>query len=192
MGSDWWSKYAWLDEPSVDDDLMAGCVGVVPGGDADWVRRCVGVGASPGHDATVHEAWKLSESDFGNDLIQISFIGDAVVIYKPNGWHGVDEEFASVLSQGGRYAAYYWNVNAVMRFVFAVNGHIQRDFDPLLYDADREQALPEELDLPFPSRSTESLIPGQASLALIERLTGVEITREWLLATPHPTYRIDP
>ena len=106
---------------------------------------------APGRDATVREAWKLSESDFGNDLIQISFIGDAVVIYEPNGWHGVDEELAGVLSQRGRYAAYYWNVNAVMRFVFAVNGHIQRDFDPLLYDADREQALPEELDLPFPS-----------------------------------------
>jgi hypothetical protein len=31
----------------------------------------------------------------------------------------------------------------------------------------------------------------QASLALMERLTGVEITREWLLAMPHPTYHID-
>jgi hypothetical protein len=120
-------------------------------------------------------------------------MGDAVVIYEPNGWHCVDDEFAVVLSQGGRYAAYYWNVNAVMRFVFAVDGHIERDFDPLLYDGDREHALPEELDLPFPSGDTrQPLIPSQASLALLERLTGVEVRREWLLNTQHPTYHIDP
>ena len=192
MPSDWWSKYAWLDEPSLNDDLVAGCVGVIPGGDAPYVRRCLGVEKRPSRQATVHEAWTLSESDFGNDLIQVSSIGDAVVIYEPNGWHGVDEELAVVLSKGGRYAAYYWNVNAVMRFVFAVDGHIERGFDPLLYEADRERALAEELDLPFAAGDTESLIPGQASLALIERLTGLEITREWLLATPHPTYQIDP
>ena len=34
MASDWWSKYAWLDEPSLNDDLMAGCVGVV----LEWTR----------------------------------------------------------------------------------------------------------------------------------------------------------
>ncbi len=192
MPRDWWSKYAWLDEPSLNNDLMAGCVGVVPGGDPASVRRCLGVETRPSRQATVHEAWELSESDFGNDLIQVSSIGDAVVIYEPNGWHGVDDELAVALSQEGRYAAYCWNVNAVMRFVFAVDGQIKRDFDPLLYDADRERALPEELDLPFPSGGTDSSIPGQASLALIERLTGVEITRKWLLATPHPTYLIDP
>ena len=126
------------------------------------------------------------------DLVQISSIGDAVVTYEPNGGTEFDEDLAVALSRRGRYAAYFWNVNAVMRFVFAVAGLIQRDFDPLLYDGDRERALPEELDLPFPSGDTESLTPGQASLALIERLTGVEITMEWLLDTPHPTYHIDP
>jgi len=193
MTPDSWSKYAWLDGPSSNDDLMAGCLGVIPGVDAAWVRRSLGVEEGSCRQATVSEAWKLSESDFGNDHIQITAIGDAVVTYEPNGWHGVDEAFAVVLSQRGRYAAYFWNVNAVMRFVFAVAGHIQRDFDPLLYDGDREHALPEELDLPFPSAgATDPLRPGQASLALIERLTGVEITRAWLLDTPHPTYRIDP
>jgi hypothetical protein len=34
MIHDPWSKYAWLDEPSPNDDLMAGCLGVVPGVDA--------------------------------------------------------------------------------------------------------------------------------------------------------------
>ena len=192
MASGWWSKYAWLDESSGDDDLMAGCVGVVMGLDEVEVKGCFAIDQGSRRQATVHEAWQLSESAFGNDLVQISSIGNAVITFEPNGWHGVEGEIASSLSQRGRYVAYFWNVNAVMRFVFAESGLILRDFDPLLYEADRDRALPEELDLPFPSGSTDSLTPGQASLALIERLTGVEITREWLLAEPHPTYLVDP
>jgi hypothetical protein len=187
-----WSKYAWLDGPFLNDDLMAGCLGVIVGADEGWVARCHGVDEASRRLAVVHEAWELSESDFGNDLVQISSIGIAVVTYEPNGWHGVQEDIAIALSQRGRYAAYFWNVNAVMRFIFADAGFVRRDFDPLLYDGDRERALPEELDLPFPSGDAVALTPGQASLALIERLTDVEITREWLLETPHPTYRIDP
>ncbi len=192
MDGDPWSKYAWLDEPSLNDDLMAGCLGVIVGLDEGSVARCLAVDEGSCLQAVVHEAWELSESDFGNDLVQISSIGNAVVTYEPNGWHGVQEDVAIALSQPGRYAAYFWNVNAVMRFIFADGGSIRRDFDPLLYDGDRERALPEELDLPFPTGDAVSLMPGRASLALIERLTDVEVTREWLLETPHPTYRIDP
>ena len=119
MHGDPWSKYAWLDEPSLNDDLMAGCLGVDPGLDEASVARCLAVDEGSCLQAMVHEAWELSESDFGNDLVQISSIGDAVVTYEPNGWHGVREDVAVALSQPGRYAAYFWNVNAVMRFVFA-------------------------------------------------------------------------
>ena len=142
----------------------------------------------------MHDAWRLSESDFGNDLVQISSIGRAVVTFEPNGWHGVGHELAAALSRSGRYAAYFWNVNALMQFVFAEAGEIKRDFDPLLYDNDgaREKALPEEMDLPFPTSGAGPLTPGRASLALVERLTGIEISRQWLLDEPHATYRVDP
>jgi hypothetical protein len=65
----------------------------------------------------------------------------------------VETELAVDLSRHGRYAAYFWNVNAVMRSVFAEAGVVRRDFDPLLYDSDGEpeRALPEERGLPFPS-----------------------------------------
>ena len=51
--------------------------------------------------AVVHEAWELSESDFGNDLVQISSIGNAVVTYEPNGWHGVQEVLQSLSHSEG-------------------------------------------------------------------------------------------
>jgi hypothetical protein len=81
-----------------------------------------------------------------------------------------------------------------MQFVFAEAGAVKRDFDPLLYDNDgaRERALPEEMDLPFPSADDGPLTPARAALALIERLTGIEITQAWLLEEPHATYRVDP
>ena len=166
-----WPKYAWLDEPSSNDDLMAGCLGVIVGVDEAWVAHCLAVDEGSCRQAVVHEAWELSESDFGNDLVQISALGNAVVTYEPNGWRGVCEDLVIALSQRGRYAAYFWNVNAVMRFVYADTGHVRRDFDPLFYDGDRELALPQEFDLPFPSGDADSLTPGRASLALIERLT---------------------
>jgi hypothetical protein len=117
-----------------------------------------------------------------------------VVTFEPHGWHGVEAELALPLYEQGRYVAYFWNVNAVMQFVFAQGGSLMRDFDPLLYDNDGEggRALPEERDLPFPAGDTRSVTPGRASLALTERLTGIEITRSWLLDKPHPTYRVNP
>ena len=91
---------------------------------------------------------------------------------------------------GGGSAAYFWNVNSVMRFVFAEGGVIRRDFNPLLYDPNGSPS--EESGLPFPSGDDGTLVPGRASLALIERLTGVEITRAWLLEPRHATYLVDP
>ena len=74
----------------------------------------------------------MSESSSGTDIIQISSVDDAVVFFEPNGWHGVEEEIATALSWGGRHAAYFWNVNAMMQFLFAEGGVVWRDFDPLM------------------------------------------------------------
>jgi hypothetical protein len=189
MTDEQWIKYAWFDEEGVDD-LAAGCVGVALGVNEATVRHELGVDEASRRDATVSEAWRISESEFGNDVIQVASIGAAVITFEPNGWHGIDSQVVIELSRSGRYAAYFWNVNSDMQFVFAEGGVIRRDFDPLLYDSDR--SLPEESDLPFPSGAGGSVVPGRASLALIERLTGVEITRAWLLDTRHATYLVDP
>ena len=191
--SDQWSKYAWRDE-ELNDDLMSGCLGVVVGVEEAKVRELLAVDEGSRRNATVHDAWRLSESDFGNDLVQISSIGHAIVTFEPNGWHGVGYELAAALSRNGRYAAYFWNVNALMQFVFAEAGEVKRDFDPLLYDNDgaRGEGPARRDGSPIPPSDGGPLTPGRASLALIERLTGIETTREWLLDEPHATYRVDP
>ena len=68
-----------------------------------------------------------------------------------------------MLSQGGRYVAYFWNVNAVMEFVFAEHGVVLRDFDPLMYgnDGEPERALAEEIGLPFPLADDDVLTPDE-------------------------------
>lgn len=161
--------------------------------DAAEVGDVLGVDAASERDATLREAWAISDSDFGNDVVQVTTIDDAVVTIEPNGWHGTEPEIAAALSQGGRYAAYFWNVNSVMTFVFCERGLVVRSFDPLLYESGSTgPALPEEAGLPFPSGDDAPLTPGQASLTLIERLTGIEIGRDWLLQTRRPTYRVSP
>jgi hypothetical protein len=182
-----WQRYAWLDEAS-EDILMAGCLAVATATTEAAVRRRFAVDESSRRVASFEDAWGMSESGFGNDVVQVGVVGVAVVAVEPNGWHGVDEGVAAELSRAGRYAALFWNVNSVMRFVYAEDGVVRRSFDPLLYDGGN--ALEEERDLPFPSDSQkEGFTPHRASLALLERLTGVAITRSWLLDELRPTFR---
>ena len=160
------SKYQWLDVERDDDALMAACIGVVKGLDAAEVGNVLRVDAASERDATLAEAWAMSDSEFGHEVVQVTTISDAVVTVEPNGWHGTEPEIAAALSQGGRYAAYFWNVNSVMRFVFSERGLVVRSFDPVLYDSggSSEPALPEEAGLPFPSGDDAPLTPSQASL----------------------------
>jgi hypothetical protein len=131
----------------------------------------------------------MSQSDFGNDIVQVATVESSIVSVEPNGWHGVDERVAVALSRSGSYVGFSWNVNALMTFVYAHGGVLKRQFDPLLYDGERaEHTLPQERDLPFP-RDSGALTPRRAALALIERLTGVQITRRWLVEEPRPTFR---
>ena len=122
----------------------------------------------------------------GNDTVSIDELGGAVTCAEVNGWAGVSDERACLLSRRGRYISVYRNVNAVMQVLYAGAGEIVRSFDPLLYEP--EGAIPEERGLPF----GQSGSPAVAQFVLIERLTGVRLTKEWLLDTPHPTYRRDP
>ncbi|OAA17957.1 hypothetical protein UG55_11462 [Frankia sp. EI5c] len=59
------------------------------------------------------------------------------------------------------------------RIKVASNGRLIRDIDADHYSAD--DALPEEVDLPFKDAGP------QASLMFIERITGIEMTPQWML-----------
>ncbi len=119
----------------------------------------------------------------GNDTIQIDALGTAAVCMQSNGWAWVEESRVLRISERGAIASAFCNVNGPRQLVYAREGRLVRDVDPLLYDA--AGALPEEVGLPFGDAGA----PDAASFALIERLTGVTLTPEWLLHTPHPCYR---
>ena len=79
----------------------------------------------------------------------------------------LDEGVAVELSRGASDVAFSWNVNALMTFVYARDGVLTRQFEPLLYDggSDAEQTLPEERDLPFPRDDSSAPTPRRAALA---------------------------
>src|SRR5437764_13797917 len=94
MSSEQWIKYAWLDEDDATDDLMAGCVRRGDRAERVMVRQLLAIDEGSRRDATVHEAWQMSESDSGNNVVQVAAIGKAVVTFEPNGWRGVEPKRA--------------------------------------------------------------------------------------------------
>ncbi|MGN6378998.1 MAG: DUF6461 domain-containing protein [Gaiellales bacterium] len=181
-----WSAYRWAEHDGV---LDAYCVSVSLGVSEDEAADAFAVHPATRRLATYAEQAGLSApypDGYGNDTVQIDALDGAVVCVESNGWAGVDDARACRLSAGGCSVAAYRSVNADMQFVFARRGEIIRSFDPLLYDS--SGALAEEAGLPFGHPGS----PTAAAFALIERLTGAGLTREWLIDQAHPTYLRDP
>lgn len=104
-----------------------------------------------------------------------------VVVFAPFG-HYVGPRQMRALSRGGVAATYGNTVNGDDHIVVAREGKVLRNFDPFLDDSyDKNGPLPEEkgLDLEYDT--------GPASWTLLERLTSIHVTREWLEG-PQPTY----
>jgi uncharacterized protein DUF6461 len=179
-------EYRWVQE---DDGFDAYCVTVVRGASIDDVidafacdrasRVDAPFAAQRGMSAPYPEGW-------GNDTIQVDTLDGAIVCLEDNGWAGTEDPRPGRLSTSGGYTAVFRNVNAVMQVVTAEAGHIRRRFDPLLYEA--EGAIAEEEDLPFGDPELATL----AMWVLLERLTGLRLSRGWVLDQPHPAYRRDP
>ncbi|HET7170332.1 MAG TPA: DUF6461 domain-containing protein [Gaiellales bacterium] len=177
------AAYEWADGCV---ELDAFCVSVAVGSDPAEAAAGFAADLSTQRRARFGDGWGISQSSFGNDVVQIDVLGDAVVCVEPNGWAGIDEDRAARLSRAGPYAALYRSVNADMELVLARAGRLVRRFDPLLYDSDG--AIPEEEGLAFGIAGK----PVSASLALIERLTGVRLSRDWLLDLERSTFLRDP
>jgi hypothetical protein len=178
-------RYAWADESS-DSRVQALAITVV-----SPVRPEPLAPLHPrellGH-LTVGQALDRSLSIVGRASRRVEVATDELdgwtVLIEPNGWITSLRGTLEALSLGGRAANVFWNVNALMRFGWSVDGVLVRQFDPLLYEADG--ALPDEAGLPFgePARS------GGAALSLLTRLTGVEIDESWLLDRQRPTFLV--
>ena len=179
-----WESYEW-----VDRTLDAYCITVVTGSVTGEVVEAFAADPATRRPASFAEQHDMSvpyPQGFGTDTVAIDAIGAAVVWIENNGWAGIDTARAQALSRAGGHVAVYRSVNADMRLVVARGGTIDREFDPLLYED--AGALPEEADLPFGHPGS----PSAAAFALVERLTSVRLTREWVVDERHPAYRRDP
>lgn len=175
------ARYGWAD--SEDPLVEALSISLVaPAGAAIDALRPRRLLPSP---LTVAEALvetlRLDDFAWGSVLAQTDTLGGWDVIVEPNGWAASMPEALARISAAGTAVNVFWNVNAVMSFTLARQGLITRTFDPLLYDGDG--ALPEEEGLAWGVGS-----PRAAALALLERITGVAVDRDWLLTRGRPTY----
>jgi Family of unknown function (DUF6461) len=124
---------------------------------------------------TLGETLNLDDFAWGSVIAQSDRLGDWDVLIEPNGWAASLPETLVRLSSNGVAINVFWNVNAVVTFSLARTGTLVRTFDGLLYD-DGGDPLPEEQDLPWGVDA-----PRASVLAVMERLTGMALEREWLL-----------
>lgn len=152
--------YEWVD--GLEAYCFTAAVGLSP---EDAIRR---LGGSPAQGRrTFAECFWPAD---GPQWAQVGALGAGVLVAEHNGWRA--EEAICPLSQGTRVACFFRNVRAVMRFVYAVDGRLVAEFDPLLERA--PQSVP-STDLPFGLFGAEV-----SSLTLLERLTGVRVAPAWL------------
>lgn len=163
--------FAWV------ESLEAYCFTAVVGLDVEEVVRRL-IGDRPATDRRTFDQcfWPAN----GVQWAQIGTVNGGVLIAEHNGWRC--EEALTELSVGARTACFFRNVEAIMHFVYAVDGEVLAEFDPLLDRRATAGARPEILhgvvdDLPFGLFGAEA-----SAMALLERLTGVRVEREWLEA----------
>ena len=133
---------------------------------------------------TLDAALGLEDFAWGAVLAQIDSLDEWAVVVEPNGWAGSMPDVLQRLSVDGIAVNVFWNVNAVIRFSYARNGALVRDFDGLLYDSPND-AIVEERGFPWGADQ-----PRASVLGVMERLTGVRLARDWLLATPRRTFEV--
>jgi hypothetical protein len=161
------SGYEWV------EDLEAYCFTAVVGLDHDHLVERLG-GALAGTRTFDECFWSAD----GPQWAQVGPAGDGQLVAEHNGWRA--EEIIESLSTGARVACFFRNVRAEMHFVYAVDGRILAEFDPLLERSPRSGRDPHCLDaavddLPFGLFAAE-----QSALRLLERTTGVQVARSWL------------
>src|SRR5688572_20236887 len=113
--------YEWV------DDLEAYCFTAVVGIDLDETIRRLGGDPATAHQRTFAECFWPAD---GPHWAQVGTVSEGLLVAEHNGWRA--EEVVESLSRGARIACFFRNVQAVMRFVYAVDGRIEFEFDPLL------------------------------------------------------------
>jgi hypothetical protein len=158
----------------------------VEGDKAPVVLETLGANLQSERVRTFGEAEDEQSHESSVFAVQVEAVAGWTRVVEPNGYLSSLPGNLVALSRGGRAVSVYWNVNAQMRFQYAVDGVLRRSFDPLLPDLGPEgDALPEEFGLRF---GTEDADPRAESLLLAQRLTGVVTELSELLETPRSTW----
>lgn len=129
------------------------------------------------------------EVEGGAGLLQVD---RSVVMFEPNGWRGVTAELMAPVSVGRTIVSDYLGGHGVSTFQWYVDGVLRTQFEPPMADG-REGATPDDLlplmraiggfpiDLDDPEDDARFDLPyRQATLALMEALTGIRVTLKLL------------
>jgi hypothetical protein len=131
------------------------------------------IGPAPAEEV---REWAAAQDyqEYGTAL-EAELLGEWTLSVELNGFRATDSALVQQLSKGGEAVVIYNNVNALMRFMYARDGKIVRDFDPLLDPSDEAtDRLPEERGITFPGENGE-LHPMPGAYLLAERLTGIPL-----------------
>src|SRR5258705_1589472 len=158
------------------ETLEAYCFTAVVGLEVDEVIRRLG--GNPGRTdgpRTFDECFWPAD---GPQWAQVGRVPGGMLVAEHNGWRA--EDVVESLSRGARLACFFRNVHAIMHFVYAVDGRVLAEFDPLLDRTPEAGDDPHCIDpalhgLPFGLFAAEP-----SALTLLERLTGVRVAPSWL------------
>lgn len=157
--------YAWVDQHASGYQVV-----VVPGITADAAIR-------------VLEPLRGAPDPDDAERVVVAEDPGGVVLFTSS---GVAERYVRALSRGGRLAASYANtVEGDDHLLVARDGKVVRSYDPYADEAfDGSAPLPQEAGLDFENDTRA------ASWTLLERLTGIAISEQWLLGGSHPAFRL--
>ena len=160
------SPYGWV------DSLEAYCFTAVVGLDRDETVRRLGGDPGTSQPRTFDECFWAAD---GPQWAQVETLDSGVLVAEHNGWRA--EEAVEALSRGARLACFFRNVQAVMHFVYAVNGRVVAEFDPLLQ---RRPTSSTDLGSALDGLAFGLFGAERSALSLLERLTGISVRRSWL------------
>lgn len=190
-----WTEYAWVDDADVGVELAVCCLSVATKITVDEI-----IGLLP----SKHESFSASHDDLDDrmmeqrdmHLVGLLQVGDAVVLFEPNGYMGQELDVMGPVSTGRDVASYYYGGHGVSGFRWYSNGELRADFEPAQAIGRDDPEIPRALiaateeiggfwlfdgepdDLPDPDWDSLHTIEG--SLALCEWVTGVRVTKELL------------
>ncbi|TQS18679.1 DUF6461 domain-containing protein [Microbispora hainanensis] len=181
-------KEPWL-EPAVCWTV------VVPHEPRPFSVADIGARVSGGTPHEVHEAAPLEALPFfeGGNPMSVAPASPAVMLFEHNGILGTQRDVLRRLSRDGRVCGVYWNVEGDNRLNYAAGGRVLASLDAMFWDewsGDDIAVLEPEL------RAMTELLAGDeddwraAAMAVVELVTGVRLTAEWLSgAHPYLTFQ---